>query len=319
MALRCFGRTIEPTNPQEAAFIGYLTTDAGQQRTVFRRNEILMKVAQQRATDMATRDYFSHTDPDGYGANHHVEAAGYDLPGTYGQGDADNNIESIGAGTSLPNTMWANFMASEPHKDHLLGETEFFADQDEYGVGYAVNLSSTYDYYWCVLTARKASPVMSTRYTFLPGDAELPASNAPQLTEVNGRPVLAFDASTDESCHWTFVAPADWSGTPTIWIYFIMASATSGDIYFQAALESFVSGGSFDLDAGTSFDSNNLHGETAMATAGYMRAISITLTNNDSIAGNHLCRLRINRDADNVNDNASGDCYVLAVALLDAA
>jgi hypothetical protein len=160
---------------------------------------------------------------------------------------------------------------------------------------------------------------MATRYTFSPLQAEFPTSNFPQLMMVNSRPVLAFDAGTDETCYWTFVAPSNLTGALTVWVYYIMASATSGDIYFQASLEAVTGGDALDLDAATSFDSANTHGETALATAGYMRPISITLTNNDSIAADDLVRLRINRDADNASDTATGDCYVLAVALRDSA
>lgn len=157
---------------------------------------------------------------------------------------------------------------------------------------------------------------MTPKVLLPPGAAEFPTSNFPQYTKVNDRPVLAFDASTDESCYWTFVAPS-FTGTPKLYVYMMMASATSGDIYFQAAVEAVTSGDSTDLDATTGFDTANTQGETALSTAGYMRIIAITLTNNDSMAAEDLVRIKLNRDADNASDTATGDCYVLMCALMD--
>lgn len=163
---------------------------------------------------------------------------------------------------------------------------------------------------------------MATRYTFKPFDAELPASNFPALGKTNNRPYLAFDASTDESCYWTFIAPQGLTGTLTLVITYIMASATSGTVGFQAQIEAVTDGDSTDLDATTSFDSvNNSASTTVPGTAGYPDQISITLTNADSIAAGDYVRLSLNRDADGsaITDSATGDALVLAVELRDAA
>lgn len=42
-------------------------------------NDQLAKVAEERAKDMARRNYFDHTDPSGYGPNYHINKAGYYL------------------------------------------------------------------------------------------------------------------------------------------------------------------------------------------------------------------------------------------------
>ena len=160
---------------------------------------------------------------------------------------------------------------------------------------------------------------MATRYSFSPLAAEFPSSNFPQLLLSNRRPVLAFDASTDETCYFTAVAPQGLSGALTLLVYYAMASATSGDVYFQGSLEAITPGDSVDTDSATSFDTANSGHGTVPGTAGYVQAISITLTNADSIAAGDLFRLALNRDADHASDTASGDCYVLAVELRDAA
>jgi len=163
---------------------------------------------------------------------------------------------------------------------------------------------------------------MATRAVLLPYAAEFPAANFPALTLVNRRPALAFDASTDETAYWSAIAAAGWTGTVTAVISYIMASATSGAVGFQVALEAVTAGDAVDLDATTSFDTvNNSASTTVPGTAGYLGQISVTLTNADSIAAADYFRLSLNRDADGsaITDSATGDAYVLGVELRDAA
>ncbi len=162
---------------------------------------------------------------------------------------------------------------------------------------------------------------MATRFVFTPTSAEYPASNFPELAIVNRHPALAFDAATDETAYWTSVAPQGLTGTITVIISYIMASATTGSVRFQAAIEAITAGDATDLDATTSFDTANSAGGTVPGTAGYMQQISITMTNADSIAAADQFRLSVNRDADGTTgtDDATGDCYVLAVEFRDSA
>lgn len=161
----------------------------------------------------------------------------------------------------------------------------------------------------------------TTRCVFGPLSAEFPATNFPQLTLSNRRPVLAFDASTDETCYWTFVAPQGLSGALSAIIFYAMASATSGTVGLQVQLEAITHGDATDTDATTSFDSvNNSASTTVPGTAGYVDLIAITLTNADSIAAEDYVRLSLNRDADGsaITDSATGDAYILAVELREA-
>lgn len=158
----------------------------------------------------------------------------------------------------------------------------------------------------------------NTRFIFVPYGAEFPASNFPQLTLVNRRPVLAYDASTVETAYWTAVAPQGLTGTMNAIVYYMMASATSGKVDFEVAIEAVTPDDAVDLDAGTSFDSANAANETVPGTAGYMSSLAITLTNADSIAAGDYFRLRLERDADDgTDDTATGDAYVLAVEFRD--
>lgn len=160
---------------------------------------------------------------------------------------------------------------------------------------------------------------MATRCIFTPNSAEFPAAAFPALTLINRRPVLAFDAATDETAYWTAIAPQGLTGTLLAIVTYMMASATSGAVYWEGILEAVTDGDATDLDAGTSFGTTNSANGTVPATAGYIDQITITLTNADSIAVGDYFRLSINRDANNASDTATGDAYLLAVELRDSA
>lgn len=160
---------------------------------------------------------------------------------------------------------------------------------------------------------------MATRAIWSPLNAELPSTGYAQHAVVNNRPVLAFDASTDEEARFSGVAPQGLTGAVTAVVTYMMASATSGDVVFNAALEAVSDGDATDLDAGDSFDTANAATATVPGTAGYIDQVTITCTNADSIAAGDYFRLKLLRDADNAADTATGDLYVLAVELRDAA
>lgn len=159
---------------------------------------------------------------------------------------------------------------------------------------------------------------MASRFVFNPNSAEYPSSNFPALSLVNRRPALAFDASTNETAYWTSIVPVGWTGTITAKIYYIMASATSGDTDWDVAVEAVTDADATDLDAGTSFDTTNSTDNTTVpGTAGYMDVVSVTLTNNDSSAAGDYIRFSLTRDA--ASDTATGDAYVLAMEIQDGA
>ncbi len=161
---------------------------------------------------------------------------------------------------------------------------------------------------------------MATRAILTPDSAHFPTSNFPQLSRSNARPILAYDASTSETAYWQFVAPQGITGTLTAVITYAMASATTGGVAFNVAVEAISDGDAIDTDATTSFDTVNTGtAGTVPGTAGYIDQISITLTNADSIAAADLVRISVARAVANGSDTATGDCYVLAVEFRDGA
>jgi hypothetical protein len=141
--------------PEELALANLFQNDPNQQRTRLECNPILAKVARERAQDMGNRNYFSHVNPDGYGPNYLVQQAGYILPSHYCQDIDGNNIESIQAGCSTASCAWSSWMNSDGHSRHLLGLSSFFAEQTDFGIGYAYVPNSKYGHYWVIITAVK--------------------------------------------------------------------------------------------------------------------------------------------------------------------
>lgn len=126
--------------------------DANQQRDTLIADETLMKVALEKAQDMAKRDYYGHVSPDGKGANTLVREAGYELPDNYSQSLSGNNIESIMNSTDSPDFVWQAWINSPGHKMHVLGEHPEFERQTHYGIGYAENLNSVHQHFWVLIT-----------------------------------------------------------------------------------------------------------------------------------------------------------------------
>lgn len=107
--------------------------DAGQHRVNARCDTSLVKAAQHRADDMATRGYFSHNDPEGHTPNYWARTLGCRLPDWYPV--EGNQIESIALNYPTAAEAWAAWLSSPGHRVHVLGELDFYAQQIVYGVG----------------------------------------------------------------------------------------------------------------------------------------------------------------------------------------
>lgn len=124
-----------------------------QQRAAMVYDPVLHLVARAKAIDLATRRYFAHTDPDGYGPNKAVQLAGYKLPEWWGSAKDANYIESLSAGYASAQAAFDGWMGSSGHRQHVLGELAFYAEQTRYGVGYAEVPGSPYTRYYVFVSA----------------------------------------------------------------------------------------------------------------------------------------------------------------------
>lgn len=151
----CAGQYPERTgytlNDQEQQLEALLLNDPDQQHPELHFSIALSEAARRRALDMASRDYFGHTNPDGYGPNCIVLQHFFALPDSYDSSRTGNNIETIGAGFADIDAAWEAFMASEGHRTHLLGLNDFYNEQKYYGIGYVDAPDSTYGSYIVIL------------------------------------------------------------------------------------------------------------------------------------------------------------------------
>lgn len=122
------------TNGMAAELMRLMIEDRVQQRKSPRCNDLVTKVAQMRADDMVTRNYFSHWTPEGHGANFFLAQVGC-LPSWYPQDG--NTVESITLNYHTPQAAWNALVSSKGHRPHVLGMHPFFAVQVAIGVGWA--------------------------------------------------------------------------------------------------------------------------------------------------------------------------------------
>lgn len=138
----CFG------NPKALAFYRLLVGDERQQHPALRCNSALVKAAQKRAQGLATLDPWAHYDRNGIWANQYARDAGCRLPDGYSN---RNQIESLTAGTPDVDAAYRSLTnaLANGHRPHLLGETEFFRQQNDVGIGYAEG--GAYGFYWVIM------------------------------------------------------------------------------------------------------------------------------------------------------------------------
>lgn len=127
--------------------------DPGQQRKDMHWNDKLARVAQAYAERMAREGFFSHTDPQGKGANWRVRQGGYRLPDWYGTALHANNVESLSGGHTTAESAWNGWLRSPDHRIHVLGEISIYAEQSQVGVGHFELKGSRYRHYWVFLSA----------------------------------------------------------------------------------------------------------------------------------------------------------------------
>jgi len=121
-----------------------------------------------------------------------------------------------------------------------------------------------------------------------------------------------FDASTDEHIMFTFLMPSNYASNPIVDVYYKCASATENDVCFAAAVAAVTPGDAVDVDA-KAFDTPNANTDTVAGTAGHEKVVSITLTDNDSLAANDNITLVVFRDVS--GDSVAGDVEVRLVVL----
>jgi hypothetical protein len=146
---------------------------------------------------------------------------------------------------------------------------------------------------------------------------EPPATAYATLDLRNNHPVLNFDATTNESAVFRGVLPRHYGGGGiTVYLHVAFASATTNEARFDVSFERIGDAQqNIDSDGFASAQSVDV---TAPATSGNVKIANIAFTNGaqiDSIAAGEMFRLKVTRDASNVNDDATGDAQLIAIEL----
>ncbi len=159
----------------------------------------------------------------------------------------------------------------------------------------------------------------NTLAVFAPQDNEPPTSNFATFDTRNLHPCLDFDGATDEEAVFTGILPRNYAGGGlTVYLHVGFTTATSGNAYWQAAIER-MDDGTLDVDA-DSFASFKGAAGNPNGTSGVMTLVTITFTSGaemDSLAAGEMFRLKIRRDADGTSgtDDVTTDAELFGVEI----
>ena len=145
--------------------------------------------------------------------------------------------------------------------------------------------------------------------TLGPAAAVSPSSNGATHDARNGHPVLDFDDTTNEDTIFVnLVMPSTYGGGGvTVYLYYAMTSATSGDIDWDVAFER-VADSHQDIDSDGFAAANSVDNTTVPGTSGFVDVVSVAFTDGadmDSVTTDDGFRIKVTRDA--ASDTATGD------------
>ncbi len=135
-------------NKEAQLLVKLISTDREQKRKNIRCNILLTRAAEAKAKKMAEFGLVVHNL--GGSPNMRLEEIGYKLPKHYGVVFDSNQVEAIAGGYSDAREVWDGFKRSKGHRTHLLGEHEFYVEQDEIGVAFVKKLGTPHIEYWVV-------------------------------------------------------------------------------------------------------------------------------------------------------------------------
>ena len=133
------------------AFYRLLTADQRQQRGRLEVCACLEQAATWRAFGLSHGDPWAHVDRHGTRPNAYARRAGCVLPKDYDTNG--NQVESLVAGSTDANVMFAALVASASHADHLFGRNDFYRSQDKIGVAVCEGPGG-FRWYWAIFISR---------------------------------------------------------------------------------------------------------------------------------------------------------------------
>lgn len=127
-------------NPADYASIFRFIKTAKISNTQLVWNDTLARVAEAKALDMATQNYFGHVDKEGKAMNYYINQAGYTLKPQLLKSPRMNSYESIAAGMDTAEEVITTLIIDDGvptlgHRKHLLG-MESYAKTTDIGIGF---------------------------------------------------------------------------------------------------------------------------------------------------------------------------------------
>lgn len=132
-------------NSDEDLMFWLLLSSPDQKRIRMERNVLLDLAAAIKAQEMAEKNYFSHTSPEGITANQNVRSVGFVLPDYYPV--KGNNVESLSIGGNSLQSVVNGWFGSPKHRPHVFGENNFYLNQNCVGIGKAINRTDSRQIY----------------------------------------------------------------------------------------------------------------------------------------------------------------------------
>ena len=131
-------------------------------RDALKWNNTLVKVAEEKAKDMATRNYFTHVNPDGKAINILISEAGYEINPDWYSDPTLNYFEALASGWGQVETgeSFIDLLIVDDgiqdlgHRKHLLGIGDWNSTLYDCGIGYANNEDSDNKNYICIIIAK---------------------------------------------------------------------------------------------------------------------------------------------------------------------
>lgn len=155
---------------------------------------------------------------------------------------------------------------------------------------------------------------------FQPGHNEPPSSLYATRDNRNGHPVLDFDADQTEAAIFSDVLVEHYAGTTGITVYLHVSWSSDTNAAhktrWEVSLER-IGDGQQDVDS-DSFAASQGVSQNVVANSGDVDITSIAFTDGaqmDSIAVGELYRIRVQRDHDHADDDATGDAELHAVEI----
>ena len=144
------GITACGNNTAAAKLVQLIKTHKNQQRVVLNCNENLNKIAKIKAQIIIDNQDLWH-DAGNMTPNQLLRKHGFKLPKTYPT--FGNQVEALAGGENTAEAVFEDFINSEPHRNLLLGEDDFFKSQDQIGAAFIKEPSTDHQYYWVVIIA----------------------------------------------------------------------------------------------------------------------------------------------------------------------